>query len=98
MRREIELDARTVGIEEEYLPRAGTDLLPACSRSFAMIRVSGEQARGAVDLLSQQHADEAVRQRHRGQLHARCRACLELGIEAVRAADDERDGGAVVAP
>ena len=40
---------------------------PGGGRSIAMVRVPGEQARRAVDLLGEQHPHEAVRQRQRRQ-------------------------------
>jgi hypothetical protein len=63
-----------------------------------MIRVAGQHGDRAVDLLGEQHAHEAVRQRERGQGDLRERALLDALVETVGAADHERDSLVGIAP
>ncbi len=56
-----------------------------------MIRMTFEERQCPVELFCEQHAREAVREGHRGQRHAPAGTILEVGMQAVGAADEEGD-------
>ena len=67
--------------------------------SFPVVRMSGEDLLGTVELLEQQAAHQQMRPRHRAERHYRLGAVENFGAETIGAADREGElRYALVAP
>src|SRR5258706_14237443 len=65
-------------------------LMERSLESFPVIRMAGEDRPRAIQLLGEQHANEAVRKRERGKGEELVGPLLDRGVQAVLPADHEQ--------